>query len=246
MPDENKINRHEQRKGYFFSPLVRLLGGTLEGHRVLDLGCNAGYWSLLAVQHGCDYVLGIDARQVHIDQANLVFEVKGVDRNRFTFRCGNVFHVLKGNVGNFDIVLCLGLFHHISKPMELLELISAVNSEFLIIDTVLSPHKGRWLELRREPTENPTNAYDHEIVFVPTSEALLTMLGLFGYHAVILEPNFTDYRGAGGYLWGVRRALFCTKNRQLSELEKGTRPPSRLKPMKLLRKIARQLRIFPH
>jgi SAM-dependent methyltransferase len=245
VSDESKINRHEQRKAYFFDPLVWLLGGTLEGHKVLDLGCNAGYWSLLAAQLGCDYVLGIDARQDHIDQANLVFEVKGIDRSRFSFRCGNVFDVLKEDVGSFDIVLCLGLFHHISKPMELLELISTINSDVLIIDTVFSPRQGPWLEVRRDSKEDPTNAYDHEVVFVPTREALLMMLEEFGYRAVILEPNFTDYRGAGGYLWGVRRALFCAKNRQLGALGEKARFRSGLRSMKLMRKIARRLRRHP-
>jgi ribosomal protein L11 methylase PrmA len=41
---------------------------------VLDLGCNAGFWSLAAIDAGADLVVGIDGRQMHIDQANLVFE----------------------------------------------------------------------------------------------------------------------------------------------------------------------------
>lgn len=240
--DATKINRHEQRKTYIFLPLVQLLGGTLEGKRVLDLGCNAGYWSLLAVQHGCDYVLGIDARRMHIDQANLVFEVKGVDRSRFSFRCGNVFEILKEGIGTFDVVLCLGLFHHISKPMELLELISAVNSDVLVIDTVFSSREGPCLEIRRESTEDPTNAYDYDIVFVPTREGLLTMLEQFGYRAIILEPRFSDYRGAGGYLWGVRRSLLCAKNRNLPGGEDKAHLPSRLRLIKLMRKIAHRVR----
>src|SRR5918998_5027763 len=55
-------NRHEQRRKYFFEPLVQLFGGSLAGKRVLDLGCNAGFWSLAAAQAGCDYVLGVDGR----------------------------------------------------------------------------------------------------------------------------------------------------------------------------------------
>lgn len=50
------VNRHEQRKNYFFRPLVRLCGGSLSGKRVLDLGCNAGFWSLMAIEAGADYV----------------------------------------------------------------------------------------------------------------------------------------------------------------------------------------------
>jgi hypothetical protein len=35
--------RQAWRTQYFFEPLVELLGGTLEGKRVLDLACNAGF-----------------------------------------------------------------------------------------------------------------------------------------------------------------------------------------------------------
>jgi hypothetical protein len=36
------VKRHAQRKKHFFDPLVGLFGGSLEGKRILDLGCNAG------------------------------------------------------------------------------------------------------------------------------------------------------------------------------------------------------------
>ena len=83
--------RHRQRQRYFFEPLVRLFGGSLEGKRVLDLGCNAGFWSLLSVEAGCEYVLGIDGRRMHVEQANFVFQVRGVERSRYEFLEANLF-----------------------------------------------------------------------------------------------------------------------------------------------------------
>ena len=77
--DKRHVTRHEQRSRYFFDALVDVCGGSLKGLRVLDLGCNAGWWSLKAIDAGCDFVTGIDGRQMHIDQANLVFEAKHVD-----------------------------------------------------------------------------------------------------------------------------------------------------------------------
>src|SRR5262245_22807001 len=79
--DPSIINRHRQRRAYFFDPLQKLCGGTLAGKRVLDLGCNAGYWSLLAVEAGCEFVLGIDGRVTHVEQAEFVFEARGIDRS---------------------------------------------------------------------------------------------------------------------------------------------------------------------
>lgn len=49
---EKWIVRHRERKRYFFDPVVQLFGGSLKGKRVLDLGCNAGFWSLNAAEAG--------------------------------------------------------------------------------------------------------------------------------------------------------------------------------------------------
>ncbi len=118
--DTRVIHRTAQRKRYCFDPLVRHLGGSLVGKRVLDLGCNAGYWALCAIEAGCDFVVGIDGRQMHIDQANFVFEVNDVDRSRYRFLTGNVFDVDLRTWGEFDIVLCFGLLYHVSSPVQLL------------------------------------------------------------------------------------------------------------------------------
>jgi tRNA (mo5U34)-methyltransferase len=131
---EGRINRHAQRMKYFFDPAVHLLGGSLEGKRVLDLACNAGFWSLNAVHAGCDYVLGIEGRQMHIDQANFVFEVKEVEKDRYDFVVGDIFETDFRQFGTFDVVLCLGLMYHISKHMDLMEKISEVNNDVLVID----------------------------------------------------------------------------------------------------------------
>src|SRR5215203_3387424 len=98
---KNHVKRHTQRKKLFFDPLVGLFGGSLEGKRVLDLGCNAGFWALSAAQAGCDYVLGIDGRQMHVDQANFVFEAKEVERERFDFFSGDLFETNLRRFGPF-------------------------------------------------------------------------------------------------------------------------------------------------
>lgn len=212
------VVRHEERKRYFFHPLVQLMGGSLAGKRVLDLGCNAGFWSLLAVEHGCDYVLGIDGRQKHVDQAQLVFEVKGVDRSRYDFRCANVYEALREGVGRFDVVLCLGLLYHLNKHVELFELVSAVNDDLLVVDTKLSVRRGSFLQLRHECTETARNSVDYSLVMHPTRDALRDMVQQFGYRTVILPAEFSDYSASEDYLDGSRRAMICAKATDLSSL----------------------------
>lgn len=216
--DQALINRHQQRKSYFWRPVVDLLSGSLSGKRVLDLGCNAGFWSLCAVEYGCEYVLGIDGRQMHIDQANLVFELKGIDRSRYDFRCGNIFDILTENIGSFDVVLCLGLLYHISKHINLLECVSRINTDILVIDTSLSSKDGSVLEIYNDSLDEPRNSCDYQLVMWPTHRAVLDMVKQFGYHIVTLKPDFTDFTGAIDYKQGKRRAFICTKQTALDGL----------------------------
>lgn len=211
-------NRHEQRVRYFFDPLVRLCGGSLRGMRVLDLGCNAGFWSLKAIEAGCEYVLGVDGRQMHIDQANLVFRTKGIDPARYQFRSGNVFTDDYSGDGQFDVVLCLGLMYHISKPIELLERIAAVNSDLVVIDTEVSGVGGASLTMRRETLDEPRNAVDYETVFIPSRRAVIELARSFGYSVVPLALRASSYRGMRGYLRGKRVAFLCAKRTDLSGL----------------------------
>ena len=217
--DAGTINRHEQRKNYFFRRLVDLLGGSLVGKRVLDLGCNQGFWSLAAIENGCDYVLGIDGRQMHIDQAEFVFDVKQIDKSRYNFCFGNIFDLLSGDLGKFDIVLCLGLLYHISKPMTLLERISAVNTDLLVIDTYLSSMRKSVLEIHKESLDSPLNGIEYELVLYPSRSAILDMVHQFNYHTVVLRPSFSDYTGAASYKDGSRLAFICAKQTDLSPLE---------------------------
>lgn len=210
--DPNHVQRHEERRRYFFEPLVRHYGGSLEGKRVLDLGCNAGFWALQAINAGCEYVLGIDGRQMHIDQANFVFDVSGIDRERYDFVAGNLFETDFESLGQFDIVLCLGLMYHVAKPVELVERIASVNTDTLVIDTAISTAPGSYLELRHEATlDEPRSAVDYQLVVFPTARAVFDIVEQFGYSALMAKPRFSDYVGSRDYQLGQRRAFICAK-----------------------------------
>ena len=194
------------------------LGGSLAGKRILDLGCNAGYWSLLALQHGCDYLVGMDARQMHIEQAELVLEVNGVEASRYELVHGNVFDIELSELGTFDIIFCLGLMYHIGKPVTLLEKIDRVNSDLLVIDTTLVGLPGSLLHLKHENREDPRSGVDYELVAYPTRRAVIDMVRLFGYSVVVPKPRFTGGEGATDYRLRKRRAFLCAKKTELDSL----------------------------
>ena len=144
---EKSVRRHQQRKKHFFAPMVELFGGSLKGKRVLDLGCNAGFWSLNAIKAGCDFVLGIDGRRMHIEQAEFVFETKDIDPARYCFEHHNLFELDFSTLDEFDIVLCLGLLYHVNRPIELFQRIASVNTDFLLIDTAVDGSDASILRL---------------------------------------------------------------------------------------------------
>ena len=91
----------------------------LRGKTVLDIGCNAGFYSIEMKRRGADRVLGIDFDERYLAQAHFAADVLGLD---IEFRKLSVYDV--HNVGEqFDIVLFLGVFYHLRHPLLALDLI---------------------------------------------------------------------------------------------------------------------------
>jgi SAM-dependent methyltransferase len=210
------VDKANQRLAHFMEPVIRHFGGSLKGKRVLDLGCNAGFFSLKAIEAGCDFVLGIDGRQMHVDQANLVFEVKDVDPSRYEFVCANILDYDYGDEAQFDLVLCLGVLYHINKPISLFEAIAPRNTDLLVIDTKIHPARGSLVELRRDNLSNPKDAVDYELVMVPTAQAVIDMAQLFGYEAKMLALPKPTPPGMGKYQYGLMKTFVCAKESDLS------------------------------
>jgi tRNA (mo5U34)-methyltransferase len=221
MPDPSMINRQEQRRRYFFEPLLSLTGGSLGGHRVLDLGCNAGFWSLHAIEAGADFVLGIDVRQAYIDQANLVFETKGIDRARYQFDRHDLFDFAFRE--SFDVVLCLGLMEHVAKPVELFDLIARVGAEIVVVDTEVSRSRASLFEV--DSLHDGEGVGDNQLVLLPTRRALIELASEFGFATVPLEPNIDDYAGMSDYHRQRRLAFICAKQASLDGLPREKRQP---------------------
>jgi hypothetical protein len=159
---------------------------------------------------------------MHVDQANFVFEVNEVDKNRYKFIKEDVFKLNLKKFGSFDIVFFLGLMYHINKPITIMEKISEVNSDILIIDTSIIKKEGSYLRIFHESVNDPRNAVASELVFRPSRLAVFDIVQQFGYKVVMLKPQFSDYTGAEGYREGRRRAFLCAKKANLADLPVAT------------------------
>ncbi|WP_297509962.1 TIGR04290 family methyltransferase [uncultured Caulobacter sp.] len=91
----------------------------LTGKSVLDIGCNAGFYSLEMKRRGAGRVLGIDFDDRYLEQARFAAEVKGAD---IEFRKLSVYDV--ASLGErFDVVLFMGVLYHLRHPLLALDLI---------------------------------------------------------------------------------------------------------------------------
>jgi len=214
VADWQRVNRQKQRRRHFFEPLLSLTGGTLEGKRVLDLGCSSGYWALEAIEAGAEFVLGVDGSETAIEQAELVFEAKGIDPARYRFDRANIFEYEIQE--RFDVVLCLGLLNVVSKPVALFELMSAAEPQLIVIDTGLSKAPTKLFEVGH--LLEPRNRVDYDLVLVPTRRAVVALAGQFGLQTVPLAHNIVDYTSMDDYRNQERLAFICSKDQSLASL----------------------------
>ena len=93
----------------------------LRGKTVLDIGCNAGFYSIEMKRRGASRVLGIDSDERYLDQARLAAEVLGHD-DAIQFAKLDVYDI--GAIGEtFDLVIFMGVLYHLRHPLLALDLI---------------------------------------------------------------------------------------------------------------------------
>ena len=119
----------------------RALPSHLDGRSVLDVGCNAGFFSLRMKERGAGRVVAIDADERYLSQARLAAEVAGAD---IEFRHLDVYDVAQ--LGErFDLVLFLGVLYHLRYPLLALDLLHRhVVGDLLLFQTMMrgSEHVG--------------------------------------------------------------------------------------------------------
>jgi tRNA (mo5U34)-methyltransferase len=91
----------------------------LTGKSVLDIGCNAGFYSIEMKRRGASRVLGIDTDMHYLRQARFAAEIENVD---VEFRQLGVWDI--ADLGErFDLVIFMGVLYHLRHPLLALDLI---------------------------------------------------------------------------------------------------------------------------
>ena len=112
----------------------------LEGKTVLDIGCNAGFYSLEMKRRGAARVLGVDSDEHYLRQARWAAEVSGA--REVEFRQLSVYEIDRIDE-SFDLVIFMGVFYHLRYPLFALDKVVRKVREHLLFQTMLRPFPER-------------------------------------------------------------------------------------------------------
>ena len=116
--------------------LAGSLPDDLTGWRVLDVGCNAGFYSVQLAKRGAT-VLGLDVDEHYLRQARWAtghFELPG----QVTFERGQVYDLARRGE-TFELVLFLGVLYHLRPPLLALDLLAEKAERLLVLQTLTMP-----------------------------------------------------------------------------------------------------------
>jgi tRNA (mo5U34)-methyltransferase len=91
----------------------------LSGKTVLDVGCNAGFYSLEMKRRGAARVLGIDSDDAYLAQARFAARTTGIDVEFAKLSVYDVDTLRE----KFDVVLFMGVLYHLRHPLLALDLL---------------------------------------------------------------------------------------------------------------------------
>lgn len=120
----------------------------LTGKSVLDIGCNAGFYSVEMKRRGASRVLGIDFDPDYLAQARFVAEVSDLD---IEFRQMSVYDVASLQE-KFDVVIFMGVLYHLRHPLLALDLVHEHVARDLMV----------FQSMQRGSTETPEVAEDYD------------------------------------------------------------------------------------
>ncbi|MBW3623842.1 MAG: TIGR04290 family methyltransferase [Armatimonadetes bacterium] len=108
----------------------------LSGWRVLDIGCNAGFYCFQLARRGAT-VVGMDVDEHYLTQARWAAGQFGVNGS-VEFRRMQVYDLAQCNE-SFDLVLFMGVFYHLRYPLLALDIVSQKVKRMMVFQTLTMP-----------------------------------------------------------------------------------------------------------
>jgi tRNA (mo5U34)-methyltransferase len=206
----------------------------LKGWRVLDVGCNAGFYSFELAKRGAS-VLGIDVNPLYLTQARWAAQEFGLS-DKVEFRQMEVYEIARLRE-RFDLVWFMGVFYHLRYPLLALDLLAARTRRLLMFQTLTMPGdavypvRSDYRIHERAPFLDrgwPKMAFvEHKFSGDPTNwwvanhaaiEAMLRSAGL----RVKARPGHEMYLCQPDPRASARRKVYASQLRSLTRMIEGT------------------------
>ena len=174
----------------------------------LDMASHQGWFAVNMAKSGFGRVLGVEARESHVEDSRLMASIYGLDQLEFSQ--GDVHSLDPEQHGRFDIVLMLGLLYHLENPIGALRTCRELCRDLCVIETQIVPGMTGYVDYGSyefvRPLEGSFGIIDETgdthgpeasitgICLVPSLEALLWILRKVGFSRVdVLEPPEDAY-----------------------------------------------------
>jgi 2-polyprenyl-3-methyl-5-hydroxy-6-metoxy-1,4-benzoquinol methylase len=122
-------------RGENYDHLLNALPNSLAGCSVLDLGCNAGAFSIEAKKRGAARVVGVDYSELYIRQAKFCAKALSLD---IEYLQSDVINFMESiiNKEKFDYIIFIGTLYHLTDPIRVPRLIGKLCVRECLVETV--------------------------------------------------------------------------------------------------------------
>lgn len=141
---EDAMAVHSTRIAMLDSVLNERYAEKWEQSTAVDLACHEGYFACHLAAKGVD-VTGLEARQDHVDDANLIAQGMELD-DKFRAKRVDVHDVMPEKYGRFDIVMMLGLIYHLENPVGAIRTAYSLTKDVCFIETQVAPNLSGQLD----------------------------------------------------------------------------------------------------
>lgn len=189
----------------------------LKSASMLDVGCNAGLFSILAKLQGAGRILGVESIDFFVEQAEYIRKIWQMD---IEYRLMDAHDIDKIDE-QFDLVMFVGILYHLKNPLQVLEDIGRRCRDVVVVETEVIPEDPRNLVVARvgppgkikltATTKGFMKFYERDEMncdgsnwWAPDTECLLGMLRVAGF----------KYFSRPIYHTPGRVLLIATKNEQ--------------------------------
>lgn len=217
-------------RGEFLAALIRrtildkFTVDQIRNMTLVDVGCYDGWLICQLEDLPFARMIGIEPRNKNLDKGRMIRQLLGIE-TRCEFRQGSI-ESLEQTLGTdqADVVMCTGLFHHLSSTADGVAALHSVCRKFLFLETICFPaaleddRLQAALELKDLPYffGNKTfgvtghkfesgyydgSATEMSVVSLPSIEALKMFLEVGGFTDIKVEADPVAYSKAvhGGY-----------------------------------------------